>query len=213
MKCLDGAHDKDSSEAETKVALEMASKLMRQNNINETEVLAHGQPEERKKHGDQSIVILKRRDGDVEKTVCETSYLNVLGDAMKIFFDCKSYTESTCSGFETRFYGIAENTVAAASAYCVVHNRMVEWARPYKSTADNDCYCHGVCKELCRTAKQRKEFEKMDAIFAETDARGQIKATKSMAEESRLSAHPFVVHVLDGESQIERSEDTEADVI
>jgi len=49
---------------------------------------------------------------------------------MQIFFDCKSYSTRKYTSVEWTFYGIAENTIAAAMAFEMAYNLIIEWARP-----------------------------------------------------------------------------------
>ena len=168
-KCLQRAQDAGAAEQEAKAALRLASKMMKQLNITQADVYAHEEVEEQKKHGGQSTVALRRRDGDRGKRVQQAHYLNTLAYAMRVFFDCKHYTMSKSSSFETTFYGIAENTVAAAEAYCMVYNLMVEWARPYNGVVGKGSYCLGICKELDRTAEREKADEALRAKQRDED--------------------------------------------
>lgn len=192
-KCLERAKGAAASEAEAKVALRLASRLMKTLNVTQAEVLAHIEPEERKKHAGQSTVALKRLDGNCFKRVQEAYYLCVLAYAMRVFFDCKSYTTSGHTAFKTTFYGIAENTVAAANAYCMVYNLMLEWARPYKGICGKSSYCHGVCNELLTTAEREKKDEENAARKAEQDemyARIEQERAERQAQLDRLAELP-----------------------
>ncbi|KAH9204902.1 hypothetical protein DL95DRAFT_398174 [Leptodontidium sp. 2 PMI_412] len=75
---------------------------------------------------------MQRVDGDKSKPVKYQSYVNDLCHAMICFFDCKFYSITTYSTLELAFYGIAENTVAAAMSFEMTYNLIAEWARPYK---------------------------------------------------------------------------------
>jgi hypothetical protein len=46
---------------------------------------------------------------------------------MEVFFDCKSYSTARPWSIEWTFYGIAPNTVAAAIAFEMAHNLILEW--------------------------------------------------------------------------------------
>ena len=45
---------------------------------------------------------------------------------------------------ELTFYGIAENTVAAAISFEMAYNLIAEWARPYKGVGSKNGYSLGV---------------------------------------------------------------------
>lgn len=89
---------------------------------------------------------------------------------MENFFGCKSYTTSGRS-LKITLYGIAENTVTAASAFEMVYNLIVEWARPYKGQSGKNSYCYGVCDELWCTAEKDKEEEEERAEKTEEEAK------------------------------------------
>ncbi|KAK4580095.1 hypothetical protein LTR86_000297 [Recurvomyces mirabilis] len=168
-KCLNTAKDTGATENEAKVALHLASKLMRQLNMTHAEVLAHEKPEDRQQHAGQSVVALTRRDGDRTKSVQQAYWLNKLIYAMRLSFDCKYFTESGVRAFKICFYGIAENTVAAANAFCMVYNLVQVWSRDHKGRTAQNSYCDGVSVGLQRTANQERDQEEAYAERAEQE--------------------------------------------
>ena len=192
-KCLQRARDAGAAEQEAKAALRLASKMMKQLNVTQADVLAHEDQEERKKHGGQSTVALKRRDRDRSKGVQRAHWLSALSNAIQTFFDCKCYTSGKSRVCETTFYGIAENTVAAAEAFCMVYNLAVEWARPYKGVKGKGSYCLGLSNELQQTADDEKGEEERRAKESEED---QVKTrianedAERQAQLDRLAAEP-----------------------
>jgi hypothetical protein len=77
---------------------------------------------------------------------------------------------STDNGIEWTFYGIAENTAAAAIAFEMAYNLIVEWARPYRGIGSRNSYCLGVSQELYFIAEAEKRAEQREAEKAEREA-------------------------------------------
>jgi len=75
------------------------------------------------------VVSIKRAEGS-KNTVNKQGFVNSLSYAMQTFFDCKSYSTRIYTSVEWTFYGIAENTIAAAMAFEMAYNLIIEWARP-----------------------------------------------------------------------------------
>lgn len=169
-KCLDRANHPGTPELEAKTALCMASRLMGQYNVSQAEVLAHESDSTQKQYGGQSDVQLLRADGDKSKPVNMQNYVNTLYWAMTTFFDCKYYSTRHRSSLVLPFYGISENTVAAALAFEMVYNLICEWARPYKGTGPKNSYSLGVSNEMCRMATQKKKDELAEANNAGEEA-------------------------------------------
>jgi hypothetical protein len=168
-KCLARANDPGSTEAEVKVALQFARRLMARHNVTQAEVLAHEDSEQRTNYAGQSVVRLVRIDKDVSKRVLQAHYLVDLCVAMNQFFDCKCYTDSKDAGLEVCFYGIAESAVAAATAFVMVYNLTMEWSRPYKGVVGKGSYCAGVYEQLIEMAKEEKRNEAIAAKKREED--------------------------------------------
>ncbi|KAH9216815.1 hypothetical protein DL95DRAFT_362852 [Leptodontidium sp. 2 PMI_412] len=183
-KCLDRANHPNTPEAEAKAALHLASRLMGQYNVSQAEVLAHEPPSAQRQYAGQSVVSIQRVDGDKSKTVNHQSYVGTLCCAMKRFFDCKSYSTTNYSSLELTFYGIAENTVAAAMSFEMAYNLIAEWARPYKGVGSKNSYSLGVSDELHRMAVKEKAAEEVQAEKAERDA----IAVKRKQEEAERQA-------------------------
>ncbi|KAJ1324503.1 DUF2786 domain-containing protein [Microdochium nivale] len=169
-KCLDRAKHPNTPEAEAKAALHLASRLMGQYNMSQAEVLAHVPLDAQKQYAGQSVVSITRSDGDDDKPVRQQSYVNTLGHAMCDFFDCKFYSTAEILSLDLTFYGIAENSVAAAMAFEMAYNIIAEWARAYKGVASKNSYCHGVCDQLLRDAHRAKAEEEAQAKRAELRA-------------------------------------------
>lgn len=162
----------------------MALRLMGQYNVTQAEVLAHELPSTQRQYAGRSDVQLLRVDADKSKSVRHQNYVRTLCWAMSTFFDCKSYSVGRRSSLVLTFYGIAENTIAAALAFEMVYNLICEWARPYKRIGRKNSYSLGVCDEMNRMTKQKKKDELAEAKKAEEEA----TATKVRQEESERQA-------------------------
>jgi hypothetical protein len=169
-KCLDRANHPGTAELEAKAAFHLASRLMGQYNVSQAEVLAHEPAAIHRQYAGESVVSIKRIDGDQSKTVKHQSYVDNLCHAMGRFFDCEFYSTSTPLALEMTFYGIAENTVAAAIAFEIAYNLVTEWARSRRGAGCKNSYCRGASDELNRLAKREKEAEEVEAKNAEVEA-------------------------------------------
>lgn len=168
-KCLERAHHANAAEAEAKAALHIASRLMKQYNVSQAEVLAHEPPEVQRQYGGHSCVSIIRRDGDISKPVKQNAFVFPLCDAIETFFNAQSYTEHEDDSVIVVFYGVAENTAMAAHAFEMVFNLMLDWARPYSGMNGKNSYCIGICDGLQRHANEEREKEEADARKAEQD--------------------------------------------
>ncbi|KAF2455467.1 hypothetical protein BDY21DRAFT_380557 [Lineolata rhizophorae] len=157
---------------------------MGQYNITQAEVLAHETPSEHRNHGGQSTVAIQRVDGDQSKRVKHQNFVDMLCAAMRCFFDCKSYSTAYLSQLRLTFYGIAENTVAAAMAFEMAYNLIVEWARPHKGVGSKNSYCLGVSNGLATIATKEKADEEAKVQKAEAD---KIAAQEKEEEAQRLA--------------------------
>ncbi|KAK8869279.1 hypothetical protein PGQ11_007857 [Apiospora arundinis] len=147
------------------------------------EVLAH-EPDEQRHYAGQSVVSISRCDGDRSRSVRQQSYTATLAHAMGCFFDCKHYSTGYTSSVDFTFYGIAENSIAAAMSFEMAYNLIAEWARPFKGVGSKNSYCHGICDELVKTAANEKASEELRAKKAESDA----IAAKAREEEAERAA-------------------------
>jgi hypothetical protein len=169
-KCLDRANHPGTTELEAKAAFHLTSRLMGQYNVSQAEVLAHEPATIHMQYAGQSVVSIKRIDGDQSKTVQHQSFVDSLCHAMGRFFDCEFYSIPTLLALELTFYGIAGNTVTAAIAFKMAYNLVTEWARSRRGAGCKNSYCRGASDELNRLAKREKEAEEVEAKNAEAEA-------------------------------------------
>jgi hypothetical protein len=164
---------------------------MGQYNVLQADVLSHEPPATQRQYAGQSVVSIKRTDGDRSKAMKHQSYVDGLCHAMERFFDCKSYSTTNLFALELTFYGITENTAAAAMAFKMVYNLISEWARPYKGVGCKNSYCLGVSDELSRMANREKATEEAEAKRAEREG----IATKKKAVDRQLQIGPPAPHL------------------
>ncbi|KFY08350.1 hypothetical protein V492_06306 [Pseudogymnoascus sp. VKM F-4246] len=169
-KCLDRANHPGTPEAEAKVALHRASRLMGQYNVTQAEVLSHEPPSTQRNYAGQSTVDIVRVDSDKSKSVKHQNYVNTLLSAITLFFDCKSYSTTYSYYLRLTFYGIAQNTVTAALSFEMVYNLITEWARPHRGNGPRNSYTIGASDGLYKMAKKRKADEVAEAKKAEKEA-------------------------------------------
>ena len=192
-KCLERANHPTTPESEAKAALHLASRLMGQYNVTQAEVLAHESPSAQRRYAGQSDVSIRRVDGDKSKSVQQQSFVGTLGTAMDGFFDCKFYSTARSSSLQLTFYGIAENTVAAAISFEMAYNLIAEWARPHKGVACKNSYSHGISDELWRMSQREKVAEEAQAMEAERDAitiKEKQEEAERQAQLDRLASLP-----------------------
>lgn len=160
-KCLDRANHPNTPEMEAKAALHMSSRLMAQYNVTQADVLAQATDSgEQKQYAGRSTVSISSTKDRYAKVISQT-WVHDVASAMTVFFDCKSYSTALASSIEWTFYGIAPNTAAAAIAFEMAHNLILEWARGKKGAVNS--YCLGVADGLWGMAREEKRQEEREA--------------------------------------------------
>lgn len=157
-KCWERWNHPTAAESEAKTALFLASRLMSQYNVNLAELLPKETPENRAQLAGSTNVSIRSTKGD-DRRVVHQGFVSTLAQSMDIFFDCKSYSCRRNVGICWRFYGIAKNAVAAAQAFEMTHNKIVEWACAYSGTAASFSYCKGIADGLLSMAYKQKRQE------------------------------------------------------
>jgi hypothetical protein len=199
-----------TGEAEAKLAMRMATKLMQSQNLTQADLIASETEEERSTRAGHSTVAITSTQG---KMVRKQRWYGKAAYASCEAFDVQVYSESRRESLHQVFYGLADvrlyvcrllvhseyehsfyisiqNTVAAALAFEMLHNQVETWALERKSelkghTARNS-YCIGVVERVLRDAQKenRQALKK-----AEEDEKKRIKeeAAARAAEISRLA--------------------------
>ncbi|KAI9786583.1 MAG: hypothetical protein M1839_006132 [Geoglossum umbratile] len=218
-KCIARSQHPGTLEPEAKAALHMASRLMTQYNISQGEAYAkegseHGSTE---KQGGQSVVRIEAT-GIGKKVICQ-GFTHDLATAICKFFDCKSYRTTRLWSVDQVFYGIAPNTVAAASSFEMVHNLILEWMKAKKGVSAKHSYAMGVSAGLVAIAKKEKRKEEKNAKEqeeAETAARIAEEDAQRQREIDRLGMQPSVReppsnHIIDLTSYNPPASDSDSD--
>lgn len=199
QKMLSRADQVGANETEAKTALRMATKLMHRFNVTKAEVLTHD-PEKQQKHTGQSLINIRRRDRNPNKSVMMYVYVDTLMSAISTFFGTRSYSKPSPRGSNEplviTFYGIAENTGAAAHAFEMSYNLIVGWSLKYKGTSQRNSYCLGVCDALQSLAQEEKAAEERKAIQAGKDEKARRIRQEEADEQARLDRLNPPVHDL-----------------
>ncbi len=181
-KCLDRGHHAGTQEPEAKAALRIASKLMAKCNVTQAEVFACQDENQQAQHAGESVVaITSTKDG---KKVINNGWIPGVQKAMQTFFDCLSYSTGFVSKTEYTFYGIAGNTAAAAMAFEMVYNLILNWSMLKIGVSTKFSYCAGVAQGLYRLAQKEKEEEKRNATRAEAESVAQ-REREELAQRDR----------------------------
>ncbi|KAJ5703642.1 hypothetical protein N7493_011567 [Penicillium malachiteum] len=157
QKCLARAYHANSSEGEAKSALFLSQKLMSQHNVTQADLMLNDKTKSH--YGGHSVVEVRRTDGNKEKRTVREAFVVKLASAMCTFFDCKLYTTDLRCCIKWTYYGIAENTVAAARAFEMTHNQILLWACEYKGGTPSFSYSLGVADGLVAMANREKHKE------------------------------------------------------
>ncbi|RMZ87741.1 hypothetical protein DV736_g5032, partial [Chaetothyriales sp. CBS 134916] len=159
-KCLQRAEHPNTPESEAHAAWYMASRLMAQHNVTQSELLEKTtDDDDYAALGGQSVVEIIRSKGDKTRVVSQT-WVHDIAVAMTVFFDCKTYSTSGRASIKWTFYGIAANTVAAAMAFEMAHNLTLEWARSKTGRNTKHSYCLGIGSGLVKISRKEKREEK-----------------------------------------------------
>ncbi|KAJ7188180.1 hypothetical protein C8R46DRAFT_1053930, partial [Mycena filopes] len=193
-RCSLASHEQ-TGEAEARAALRMASKLLERHNVTQAEVMSQESEAEQ----------LKRRSTvSPTATVSVEAWSSTLASAMNIFFDCQSYNtrfNGSRPKVDWAFYGLAEQTVAAAHAYEMTYNLILSWSlKPEigKGVHAKNCYRTGVARGLYDMAKKEKAQDKERAKKREQallEARQEQEAEDDKARIRRLEGHDVKVKV------------------
>lgn len=158
QKCLDRAEHPNTAEAEAKAALFVSQKLMSQHNVSQADLIANDLNSNKGHYGGRSVVSISKIRGTSTRAIME-AFVGNLASAMSTLYDCKCYSQDLFSHIEWSFFGIADNTVVAARAFEVAHNKIVEWACDYKGGKPTSSYRLGVADGLKAMAYREKKRE------------------------------------------------------
>ncbi|KAJ5745063.1 hypothetical protein N7520_010245 [Penicillium odoratum] len=188
QKCLSRAHHPNSSELEAKAALFISQKLMSQHNVTQADLMAADGNSDKASFGGRSKVRITKTDRSTKRVMME-AFTSKLAQAMCTSFDCKCYSTHGGDFVEWSFFGITSNTVAAAMAFEMAHNRILDWACSYKGGTPTFSYRIGVADGLAAMAYREKQRELDQARRKELDFLASQKrevATTIQRETQRL---------------------------
>ncbi|TFK54438.1 hypothetical protein OE88DRAFT_1806156 [Heliocybe sulcata] len=187
-KALALAQHENTGEQEAKQAMRMASRLMSQYSVTQADLLAKEDDAQKLKRAGMSVVIIEHMKHAAvrwETWAADASY------AMTIFFDCQLYTETYGDRGNVRvcFYGLAEQTVAAAYAFEMAYNLISRWGMDNtkaKGIHQKNLYKRGVAQGLVNLAKKEKKAEVRRAIEAEKTRLREAKKLEAKEDQRRL---------------------------
>ncbi|KAK7057132.1 carboxypeptidase [Favolaschia claudopus] len=217
-KALALASHPQTGETEARAALRMASKLLERHNVTQAEVMAQETESEQLKRAGTSVVSLKST-AVPPKTVSMDRWTSTLAHAMNSFFDCQSYSTKFTSRprVDWSFYGLAEQTVAAAHAFEMCYNLILAWSLKDdvgKGVHAKNCYRTGVANGLHTMAKKEKEQDKSRAEKKEQallKARQEEEAAEDKARLDRLEGPEEVKVKKEEPDQVKAEADSESD--
>ncbi|KAI4244397.1 MAG: hypothetical protein LQ352_006823 [Teloschistes flavicans] len=152
--CFARADPQKSNEHEARIALKIAHKLMQEHDIGMADIMADHERSHRARRGGQSTVDLQPA-GHGGK-FCITAWMVQLIGAMGEFFDCRAYATVSRDNIRITFYGIAEHTSSAATAFESTYNQVQDWSEDKGGVAERNSYCLGVADGLAALAKHEK---------------------------------------------------------
>lgn len=168
-KCFELANHPTASESEAKAAMFLADRLMNKYNVANADLLAKESKEHQAQHAGSSEVSITSTKGDSHRVVHQ-GFVSSLARSMMVFFNCKAYSTRRAVGIAWTFYGIAENTAAAAQAFEIIHNKILDWACAYSGASASFSYCKGVADGLYSLAHKQKKQETEKAREQEEEA-------------------------------------------
>jgi len=167
-KCFARAEHSNANEAEARAAVKMASKIMEQHQIRQSDLMEAEDQSQRETRGGLSTVnIWPATDSS---RAFNQVWVGYLVGAMTRFFDCKAYSTHHGKEMKQTFYGVAEHTLSAAIAFEAIHNQIQDWAQQYKGVTTRNSYCLGVTDGLITLAEQEKKVVEEKARQYETKA-------------------------------------------
>ncbi|KAJ7096269.1 hypothetical protein C8R44DRAFT_812580 [Mycena epipterygia] len=192
-KALALAGHEQTGEDEARAALRMASKLLERHNVTQADIMSQETESEQLKRAGTSIVSIRSTVGAT--TVNLERWTGTLASSMNTFFDCQSYNtrfNGSRPKVDWAFYGLAEQTVAAAHAFEMTYNLISAWSlKPDigKGVHAKNCYRTGVAHGLYHMATKEKEQDKQRAVKKEQallKARQDQEAAEDRSREDRL---------------------------
>lgn len=114
--------------------------------------MQHETAEERaSKAGSSTVVIRQSKEPNIVKF---DTWVSDLGSAIKKLYDCQAFSTQSKCAITWTFHGIAEHTVAAATAFEVMHFLVLDGSSAIIGVGARNSYCMGAAKGLCVLADE-----------------------------------------------------------
>ncbi|KAB8201410.1 hypothetical protein BDV34DRAFT_202904 [Aspergillus parasiticus] len=185
QKCLDKARHETTTELEAKAALFLAQRLMAQYNVSQADLVANSNDGSKARYAGRSKVSITNVKDSTARVMKET-FVRKLARAMSIFFDCQCFSTDHRTSIHWYFFGIAENTVTAAGAFEMAHNKILDWACLYKGGSSTFSYRIGVADGLVAMANREKKIELAMTRKKELDMIAAKEREEAMEREREL---------------------------
>ncbi|KAE8326602.1 hypothetical protein BDV39DRAFT_205763 [Aspergillus sergii] len=131
---------------------------MAQYNVSQADLVANSNDGSKARYAGRSKVSITNVKDSTARVIKET-FVRKLARAMSIFFDCQCFSTDHRTSIHWSFFGIAENTVTAAGAFKMAHNKILDWACSYKGGSSTFSYRIGVADGLVAMANREKKIE------------------------------------------------------
>ncbi|PPQ71061.1 hypothetical protein CVT26_011463 [Gymnopilus dilepis] len=205
-KALALANHPGTGEEEAKRAMRMAMKMMTAENVTQADLIANETAEERSTRAGHSTVSIRSTQG---KSVRHQRWYHPASEAACEAFDVQLYNENYGRYLNYVFYGLADNTVAAALSFEMLHNQIETWAlerkreRKLKGQIAGNSYRLGVARRVLTDAQQENR-DILRKAQAEEKKRVKEEEEARAAEIARLDG-PIIPEV---GVKVEEEEDT-----
>ncbi|KAF7713240.1 Uncharacterized protein PECH_002228 [Penicillium ucsense] len=151
---------------------------MKEHSVTQADLMTNDKESSKARYGGESNVRVDKVAGVSNKIKLETFAMK-LSWAMCVFFEYfTTYVDTHIKG---TFYGIAENAMAAGSAFKMTHN-LVEWACAYKGGTPSFSYSLGVADGLVAMANLEKERELEGVRLKELEFKAAERSNQSSRE-------------------------------
>ncbi|KAE8317714.1 hypothetical protein BDV41DRAFT_572592 [Aspergillus transmontanensis] len=166
QKCLDKARHETTTELEAKAALFLAQRLMAQYNVSQADLVANSNDGSKARYAGRSKVSITNVKDSTARVIKET------------------FVRKT--SIHWYFFGIAENTVTAAGAFEMAHNKILDWACLYKGGSSTFSYRIGVADGLVAMTNREKKVELAMTRKKELDMIAAKEREEAMEREREL---------------------------
>nr|GAT56340.1 predicted protein [Mycena chlorophos] len=206
-KMLALATHEGTGEAEAKAALRKATKLLNEHSVTQADVLAHETEAEKLERAGQSVVAVCSTVSQ-DKPVVQYGWVGSMACAINVFFNCQHYSTKFDEPpkIEWTFYGLAEQTVAAAHAFAMCYNLILDWSLFLKGLLLLWC-CEWLKSNGQRGKKKRKETGGQEGAgvaegtrvkVEEVEDEDSFKPLRSSDSNARVKPEPLEADLLDG---------------